>query len=117
MCPDKAMDVGRVNIAFMVGEAMVLAMVSGPPERPLLQRQASQQCAGELEPAGCLERPVRKIAVIEARQTECTTKVEQCGQSDSCPTPSHPKHCQTASVHEHQCAQPQPVRPVAQIKR
>jgi hypothetical protein len=79
--------------------AVVFTVVSGPPQRPFLQRQASQQSTYELKPAGCLKRSMRKIAVIEAGDRKHPREVHRDRDRHSDWTPSHPDDAEAHQMH------------------
>jgi len=81
MRPEKTKERGGMKIVFLIGEAMVMAMVSGPPENALLRGGHGHEGDDELKGAAGFIRAVRKIAVI-AGGDEKHANDEKGGASD-----------------------------------
>jgi len=64
MRPEKTKERGGMEIVFLIGEAMMMAMVSGPPENAFLRRGHSHESDDELKDAAGFIGAMRKIAVI-----------------------------------------------------
>src|SRR5256885_2021136 len=64
MRPEKTEERGGMEIVFLIGEAMMMAMVSGPPENAFLRGGHGHEGDDELKGAAGFIRAVRKIAVI-----------------------------------------------------
>src|SRR5207245_5544233 len=62
--PPETINARRMRIFGRIRMAMVLPVVSGPPERPLLHGAASETSQDELKPAAGLVRAMGKVAVI-----------------------------------------------------
>ena len=56
--PEKAEQRGRVQIQFLVGIAVMVAMMGRPPQHALLRRRHGHEGDDELEDAASLKRPV-----------------------------------------------------------
>ena len=59
-----------VRIAFAVGEPVMVHVMAGPPERPLLHRGRADQGPDESRDAIHLKRAVREVAVERERQAD-----------------------------------------------
>src|SRR5690242_17126628 len=64
MRPKKTEERGRVQVVFLIGEAMVMPMMGSPPEDTLLRGRHSHEGDDELKDAASFIGAVRKIAVI-----------------------------------------------------
>ena len=64
MRPEKTKERGGMEIVFLIGEAMMMAMVSGPPKNAFLRGRHGHEGDDELKGAAGFIRAVRKIAVI-----------------------------------------------------
>src|SRR6201992_2686203 len=62
--PEKAEERGRVEILFLVGKTMMVAMMRRPPEDAFLRGRHGHKGDHELKYAACLVGAMRKIAVI-----------------------------------------------------
>jgi hypothetical protein len=71
-----------VDVALLVGVAVVCPVVSGPPERPALNGGGAEQREQELHPARGAEGVVREVAVIEGRDREHPDQVEAQREGD-----------------------------------
>ena len=89
------MHMRRMHIAFPIGSAVMLAMMSGPPQRPFLQGQTTEKTTKELKPTRCLERPMRKVVVEKPSQPERSSNIEERRETYCGPTPPDPQDCQT----------------------
>src|SRR5262249_50673379 len=65
--PEEAEERGRVQVVLLIGETMVMPMVSGPPEDAFLRRSHSHEGQDELKHAAGLEGTMGKIAMIAGR--------------------------------------------------
>jgi len=81
MRPEKTKERGGMEIVFLIGEAMMMAMVSGPPKNAFLRGRHGHEGDDELEGAAGFVRAVRKIAVI-AGGDEKHANDEKRGTSD-----------------------------------
>ena len=77
---------------------MMEAMVTGPPQRALLDAQRSQQRHDRLKGPGGLERAMREISVIEARNKEDAHPIEPQAGHQCRPTHPHQKRREHAQV-------------------
>ena len=62
--PEESEQRGRVQVVFLIGEAMVMTMMSGPPEDAFLRRRHGHEGDDELKGAAGFVGAMRKIAVI-----------------------------------------------------
>jgi len=62
--PEETEESGRVDVVFLIGEAMMVPMVGCPPEDALLRRGHGHEGDNELEDAAGLEGTMGEIAVI-----------------------------------------------------
>jgi hypothetical protein len=60
----------------------MMAMMGGPPKRPLLERAASEPRQAELKDAAGLVGLVRKVAMIAAGDAEHANEVKKRAQTD-----------------------------------
>ena len=74
------MDVGGMRVGLLIGMAVVMAMVVGPPERPPLDGRGAEQGEQKLAAAGHPIRLVRKIAVEHPRDREHPNRVQDHGR-------------------------------------
>src|SRR2546429_9223448 len=81
MRPEKTEERGGMEIVFLIGEAMMMAMVSSPPENALLRGRHGHEGDNELKGAAGFIRAVRKIAGI-AGGDEKHANDEKRGASD-----------------------------------
>jgi len=75
--PPEAEERGRMEIVFLIGEAVVMAMMSGPPKDALLRGGHSHPGEDELEPAAGFEGTVREVAVVASGDEEHTEFVDE----------------------------------------
>ena len=73
--------VGGVQIILAVGVLVVVAMVSGPPQRPPLGSGRSEQGKHELPAATGFERFVGEVAMVEACYCKHPKSVKGCCDS------------------------------------
>ena len=62
--PEKSKQCGRMKVQFLIGMAMMMAMMRRPPQYALLRRAHGHERDYELKDAAGFKRAVRKIAVI-----------------------------------------------------
>jgi len=62
--PEKSEERGRVQIQFLIGIPVMVAVMRRPPQHALLRGGRRDKRDYELEHAAGLERAVRKIAVV-----------------------------------------------------
>ena len=62
---------------------VMVAMMSGPPERALLCAGLCEECQQELEDAAGLVGAMRKVTVIPARDAEHPREIQHCA-ADGC---------------------------------
>ena len=75
--PPEAEERGRVEVLLQIGIAVMVAMVSGPPENSFLRGGHGHEGDYELEPAAGFEGAVGKIAVIAGGDEEHADFVER----------------------------------------
>ena len=66
----EAADHRAVRIAVAIGELVMVDVMAGPPERPLLHRRGADERPDEPGDAVHLERAVREVAVEDQRQPD-----------------------------------------------
>ena len=71
-----AADHRAVRIAVAIGELVMVHVMAGPPQRPLLHRRRADERPHEARDAVHLERAVREVAVERQRQTDGAQKCE-----------------------------------------
>src|SRR4029077_5401620 len=98
----------RVRILGRIRMAMVLAVVSGPPERPLLHGAASQTRQDKLKPAAGLVRAMGKVAVISGRDAEHAYKVKAGAEHDRQRRGRNEENRQAGQMHEKKRQVPYP---------
>jgi hypothetical protein len=75
-----------VEVFFLVGVAVVMAVVGSPPENALLRRGHGHPGDNELKPAAGLEGAVGEVTVITGRDEEHTRLVkEEAGEQEGPP--------------------------------
>ena len=62
--PEKSKQRGRMKIEFLIGMAMMMAMMRCPPQHAFLRRAHGHEGDYELKGAAGFEGAVRKIAVV-----------------------------------------------------
>jgi len=109
MAPEESVPVGRMGIALFVGMAMMMAVVSGPPEGSLLNGAVAPDGEKELGPARCLEGTVGKVTMVKARNGEHSDEVKGHSRQDRNPAPTHPDHSEAHQVEAQEGDRPDPV--------
>ncbi len=102
-----------VRILIGVGEAMVVAVMGGPPQGAALDGGVAEHRKDELPETVGLISLVRKIAVVESRDGEHANEIEHQRGRHRDPTPPHPDHPQAHGVQNDEGGNPQPLHPVA----
>ena len=64
-----------MNIVGLIRSSMVMTVMSGPPDRPALNRRAPQEGAHKLDDTTGLKRSMRKISMVESRRAEDSGEV------------------------------------------
>jgi hypothetical protein len=98
MRPQKAMLARGMYVILAVRVRVVIAMMSGPPERPFLIRHAPDESKDELKDAVCFIRTMREVAVITSRYRKDAKTIECDTRCHGNPANAHPKEQQTARV-------------------
>jgi hypothetical protein len=88
--PPKAVTWG-MDIILAISMRVVVAMMSGPPQRTFLIRHATDESQEKLKDAVCLIRTMREVTVITSRHRKDTKTIECETRSDGNPTNAHPK--------------------------
>jgi hypothetical protein len=101
-----------VRIFIGVGEAMVVAVMGGPPERAALDGGVSEHRKDELPEAVGLKGLVGKIAVVETSDRKHAHQIEQGRHRNSDPAPAHPDHPQAHGVQYNKRKDAQPLHPI-----
>ncbi|KAG1441034.1 hypothetical protein G6F57_018834 [Rhizopus arrhizus] len=83
VAPPEAMAGGRMQILFIVGVAVMVAMVRGPPQRSALHAGGPDDSEYELHRSRRLEGAMRKIAVVERGDREHAHGIER-RRNDHC---------------------------------
>ena len=81
----EAADHRAVRIAFAIGEAVMVHVMAGPPERPLLHRRGADERPDEAGAAVHLERAVREVAMERQRQADRPQEMRDRPQRDERP--------------------------------
>lgn len=98
MRPPKAVLARRMDIILAVCMRVVVAMMSGPPQRTFLICHATDESQDKLKDAVCFIRAMREVTVITSRYSKDTKTIE-CGTScHGNPANAHPKDKQAARV-------------------
>ena len=88
----------RVHILFGVRKAVVVTVVSGPPERAHLRRRGADPGQDELKgPAGA-ESPVGEVTVIPGGDSEHADPDQRQTEGESPPGETDPKHEQASQM-------------------
>jgi hypothetical protein len=74
-----------VRIAVAIGELVVVDVVPGPPQRPLLHRRGADERPREPRGAVHLERAVREVAVERQREADRAHEVRRAPQPEVFP--------------------------------
>ena len=83
-----------VRVAVAIGEAVVVHMMAGPPEWPLLHRGRAHQRPQEARAAVHLERTVRVVAMEREREADGAKKVRHGPEQHQPPREGHDEHQQ-----------------------
>ena len=87
-----------MGIALFIGMAMMVAVVSGPPEGPFLNRAVAPDGENKLGPARCLKGTVGEVTMVKARDSKHSEEVKGHGCQDRNPAPPHPDHSEAHQV-------------------
>jgi hypothetical protein len=87
-----------MNILFLVGIAMVMSMVGGPPEGTSLSRSVTEDREKKLPETINPKGLVGKIAMIEARNGKHAHKIEKQSHKDRHRTPTHPNQAKAPQM-------------------
>src|SRR6266851_4472101 len=99
MRPPEAVGPRRVRILDGIRMAMVLAVVSAPPQRPFLHGTASENTQQELKPPAGLIRAMGEIAMIAGRNPKHAHKVEAGAEYHALPSSRGEENPKTGQVH------------------
>ena len=95
-----AADHRAVRIAVAVGELVMVDVMAGPPERPLLHRGGADERPDEARDAVHLERAVREVAVEDQRQADGAHEMRGGPQRDERPAERHGEDQQRRRLHQ-----------------
>lgn len=87
-----------MDIVLAVGMRVVVAMMSGPPQRTFLICRATDESQDELKDAACFVRAMREVTVITSRYSKDTKTIERDTRCYGNPTNTYPKEKQTTGV-------------------
>jgi len=104
-----------MRVFIGIGEAVMVAVMGGPPERSALDGGIAENREDELPEAAGLIRLVGKIAVIETRDGEHAHEIEHQRGRRRDPAPPHPDDPEAHGVQNDEGGNPQPFHPVAEI--
>src|SRR5216684_1484494 len=99
--PEEAEERGGMQVQFLVGMAVMVAMVGGPPEHALLRRGGGHEGDDELEDAAGLEGTVRKITVIAGGDKEHAHNQQAEASDQVIPVKGHEENQEGSEVYEH----------------
>lgn len=85
MGPPKAAELGRVDILLRIGKLMVMAVMGGPPERPLLATGSTPESQDELEETTGLIGTVGKVTMVSSRDGEHAGIIHEKAHADGRP--------------------------------
>jgi hypothetical protein len=89
-----------VQIFFLIGEAMMMPVMSGPPEHAFLRGRSGHNGDDELKPAAGLERTVRKIAVISRSNEKHAHEEDGQAGNQIRPAEMHEKYRQSREMND-----------------
>ena len=90
--PPEAALRGRVHVQLSIRVPMVVAMVTGPPERPFLRRRRREKGEQKLPDSARPECAVSEVAVIADCQAEHSYVVHAGTEHEASPGDTDPKH-------------------------
>src|SRR5439155_21327519 len=100
MGPPKAVDPGRMRILDRIRMAVVLAVVSRPPERSLLHGAASQTGEHKLKPPARFIRAMREVAMVAGGESEHAYEVKAGTKHDAQRRGRHEENRQAGQMHK-----------------
>src|ERR1700741_2409773 len=98
--PPETEERGRVKIFFLIGVAVVVTVMRGPPQNALLRGGHGHPGNDELEPTAGLEGAVRKITVIASRDEEHAHLIEEDAREYIGPLERHKENTQSREVNK-----------------
>src|SRR5207245_7586301 len=98
--PEEAEERGRMQVQFLVGKAVMVAMMRGPPQHALLRGRHGHECYDELEDSAGFKRPVRKVAMIAGGDEEHTHYQQRQAGHQVIPMKWHEKNQKRREMHE-----------------
>ena len=87
-----------MNVVLFIGMAMMMAVVSGPPEWPFLNRAVTPDGEKKLGPARCLKGTVGEVTMVKARDGKHSDEVKGHSRQHRNPAPPHPDHSEAHQV-------------------
>src|SRR5665213_583128 len=103
----KAIDDRRVGITWLVGEAMMFAVVRDPPQRTSLRGGRPGEGADELNGSADLESSVGKAAMVKRRDPEGAYRVRDNRGDERKITPADEEDTEKGEMGEHErCPEP-----------
>jgi hypothetical protein len=88
---------------------MMVAMMCRPPQRTALSRRSADHGENKLRESRCLERPMREVAMINARDGKHPDQVKRDCGSNRGPTPTNDKDPQATEVKDDEGQTTEPV--------
>ena len=109
MAPEESPLNGRVNVVRLIGKAMVMTMMGGPPQRPPLRAGSADERSDKLPEAGRLVRAMREIAMVDTGDRQHAHPIQHHCRADGHRTPTNPEDQQTRQMQRHERYNTQPV--------
>jgi hypothetical protein len=90
-----------VQIVFLIGEAVVVPVMGGPPKNAFLRRRHGHPGDDELKPAAGLKGTMRKIAVVAGGDEKHANFIKQNAGEQIGPAKVHEENAQSRQVDGH----------------
>jgi hypothetical protein len=89
-----------MRIIFGIGKPMMIAMMSSPPQRPLLSSGGAEDCQQELEYSARFIGSMGEIAMITDRNSDHPNEIKSYAGSERHLTDTRPNRQQAGYMHE-----------------
>jgi hypothetical protein len=100
--PEKAKERWRMQILFLVGETVVMAVMGGPPQNSLLYGGHGHKCDDELEDATGFIGAMREVAMVARGHEEHAQFVQREAGNWKIPVEGHEENQQRGEVHQYE---------------
>jgi len=102
MSPEEAAEPGRVGIAGLIAEAMVVPMMGRPPQRTFLHGCRSKDSENELKRAAGLVGAVSEIAMVACGNPEHPDERHACEQGQNSCRERDPENSDAGEMGEYE---------------